>query len=84
MTRRTSTEIAQELEARALRLRAESDRRLSVASDPLCSLFWDAEKALRALGAYCGPEGGAEFTRDADGLALMRETRWRQIKEKRS
>jgi hypothetical protein len=84
VTRRTSTEIAADLEVRASKLRADADRRLSVAADGMCQLLFDAEKALRALGSYCGPEGGAAFTKDADGLALMRETRWRQIKEKRT
>jgi hypothetical protein len=80
MARRSNTEIAAALKARAVQLEADADRRLSVASDAPCSLMWEAEKALRALGAYMGADGGAKWRVYAGELAAEREARWADLK----
>jgi phage terminase small subunit len=80
--KRSSTERIADLEAKAAKLRAESERRLSVASDPFCSMAWDCEKALRSLAAYCGLDGKARYAPIADNLAHDREDAWAAIKEK--
>lgn len=84
MTRRTHEARIANLEAQTARLKMEKDRRTSVASDPTCALMYDAEKALRALGAYMGTEGGVEHVKAAETLRLLREQRWASIKSKRS
>lgn len=83
--RRTLEERAAEAEAKAAKLRADADRRLSTVSDPLCGLLWDAEKSVRACESYTGPDTGRATLKDmADALAFMREQRWIGLKEARS
>lgn len=81
MSRRSSVEIAADLEARAAKHRAEAERRLAVASDGTCALMWDVEKALRALAAYCGTEGGRGWLVSAEDMRKSREEQWAKIKE---
>lgn len=78
--RRSTTDRIADLEARAAKLKADSDRRLSVASDPCCALMFDAEKALRYLAAYMGREGGRDHEATADSLKGQREAYWSKIK----
>ncbi len=79
MPRRSSLEIAHDHEERAAKLRADSDRRRSVASDATCELMWEAECALRRLAAYCGMEG-KDHAATADSLKGQREARWADLK----
>ena len=81
MTRRSQSEIATDLESRAAKMRAEADRRLSVAADPLCSLLWEAEKAVRAIIAYGGQEAKDAYQGAADNFCYARERRWAKLKE---
>lgn len=81
--RRSSLELAQAAEDRAKKLRAEADRRRSVASDPLCSLLWEAEKAVRAVEAYMRPSPDRQPYIDiADGLGSDRAERWEDLKKR--
>jgi hypothetical protein len=79
--RRSNEEIAADLQARASKLRAESDRRLACASDPFCELLYTAEKAVRAVIAYGGEEAKAAYQGAADNLCYARERRWARLKE---
>lgn len=80
--RRSNEERIQDLEARAAKLKADSDRRLSVASDPTCALLYDCEKAVRALASYTGTDGQAAYLPIAEKFRIDRETRWNSIKGK--
>jgi hypothetical protein len=79
--RRSNEEIAADLQARASKLRAESDRRLACASDPFCELLYTAEKAVRAVIAYGGEEAKAEHEEYAEMFKAQREARWARLKE---
>jgi len=81
MLRRSAEDRIQDLEARAARLRADADRRLSVASDPTCALLWDCEKAVRALASYTGTDGQAKYGPIADSFAADRVVRWGVVRE---
>lgn len=82
MTRRSESERAAEMEIRARELRAQADRRLSIASDPMCALLWEAETAIRKLASYGGSEGKEVYAPMANALAEDRAQRWAGIKEK--
>lgn len=78
--RRSSEERIADLESRAAKLKADSERRLSVASDPTCALLYDCEKAVRALASYTGLDGQAAYLPIAEGFRIDRETRWNTLK----
>ena len=79
--RRTPEDRIQDLESRAAKLRADAERRLSVASDPTCALLWDCEKAVRALASYTGTDGQAKYGPIADAFSADRVIRWAQVKQ---
>lgn len=80
--RRSPSEIAEALEARAAQLKADADRRRAVATDAICNWLWEAECALhrvrlattdQALSVACGNR--------ADSIRLWREARWATLKK---
>ena len=83
MTRRSQADIAADLEARASKLRAESDRRLSTATDPVCSYLWDAECALhRARLVTTDDKEKEDLFMHAGSIRSIREYRWAGLKTK--
>jgi hypothetical protein len=82
MTRRTPAEIAAALDARSAKLKEESERRRSVAADPICSWLYDAECSLHRVRLATTDDAVRQF---AEGLTselkAERKARWAKIRE---
>jgi hypothetical protein len=82
MTRRTPAEIAAALDARSAKLKEESERRRSVASDPICSWLYDSECALhRVRLATTEDTLRAVVSNMTEDLKTIRQARWKRIRE---
>ena len=82
MTRRTPAEIAAALDARSAKLKEESERRRSVAADPVCNHLWDAECSLHRARLITTDEMlRGDVAAWAADIKALREARWEKIRE---
>ena len=80
-TRRSPSEIAEALKSRAAQLEADAERRLSVASDGICSYVWDAECSVhRARLATTNEAEASALAHLATNLKTIRLERWKREK----
>lgn len=80
--RRSSEQIAADLDAKSAKLKADADRRRSVASDEGCSWQYEAEKVVRTLANYFGQFKEGPYLDFANTLKADREARWEALKAK--
>lgn len=74
--KRSASERIADLEAKLAKTKADADRRLAVASDPLCGLLWETENGVRKIATHFPAAEQEKWDEFARFLAGTREERW--------